>query len=54
MKALLQLAGIPHSTYYYWVNTFGMPDKDSELKTLFKRFMRSIRGVMVIAVFETS
>jgi hypothetical protein len=32
VKALLQLADIPRSTYYYWVNTFGMPDKDSELK----------------------
>ncbi|MGM1048900.1 MAG: hypothetical protein ACQEXX_22530 [Bacillota bacterium] len=32
MDRKAQLADIPRSTYYYWVNTFGMPDKDSELK----------------------
>jgi len=32
VKALLQLADIPRSTYYYVVKTFGMPDKDAELK----------------------
>jgi transposase InsO family protein len=26
------LAQIPRSTYYYWVNTLGRPDKDADLK----------------------
>jgi putative transposase len=34
VKALIQLANIPRSTYYYWVKTFGRPDRDAELKTL--------------------
>ena len=34
MKALLQLADIPRSTYYYWVKSAGQPDKDAELKIL--------------------
>lgn len=34
MKALLQLAAIPRSTYYYWVKNFGRSDKDEELKIL--------------------
>ena len=34
MKALLQLADIPRSTYYYWVKNFDRPDPDAELKTL--------------------
>ena len=34
VKALIKLAGIPRSTYYYWVNQFDRPDKDAELKTL--------------------
>jgi len=33
VNALLQLAQIPRSTYYYWVNTFGRPDKDADLKS---------------------
>ncbi|MHA0856331.1 IS3 family transposase [Paenibacillus sp. CMAA1364] len=32
VKGLLQLAGVPRSTYYYVVKTFGMPDRDKELK----------------------
>lgn len=32
VKALLQLADIPRSTYYYWVNTIGIPDRDAKLK----------------------
>ncbi|MED5052655.1 IS3 family transposase [Anoxybacillus rupiensis] len=32
MKALLSLADIPRSTYYYWVKNFGRPDPDAELK----------------------
>ena len=36
MKALIQLADIPRSTYYYWVKNFGRPDPDAELKELIK------------------
>ncbi|WMT42168.1 IS3 family transposase [Paenibacillus sp. D2_2] len=32
--ALLQLAGIPRSTYYYVIKSFGRPDPDGELKVL--------------------
>ncbi|USK69527.1 IS3 family transposase [Peribacillus asahii] len=32
VKALIKLAGIPRSTYYYWVKNFGRPDSDAELK----------------------
>ncbi|MGG0238484.1 IS3 family transposase [Bacillus rhizoplanae] len=34
VKALLKLAEIPRSTYYYWVKNFNRPDKDEELKIL--------------------
>jgi putative transposase len=34
VKALLQLADIPRSTYYYWVKNFGRPDPDTDLKKL--------------------
>ncbi|WHX98930.1 IS3 family transposase [Neobacillus sp. DY30] len=34
VKALLQLADIPRSTYYYWVKNMGRPDTDAELKGL--------------------
>lgn len=34
MKALLLLADIPRSTYYYWVKNFDRPDPDVELKVL--------------------
>ncbi|RNB77219.1 IS3 family transposase, partial [Brevibacillus fluminis] len=34
VKALLKLAGIPRSTYYYYVKSIGRPDKHAELKTL--------------------
>ncbi|EGG38110.1 hypothetical protein HMPREF9412_5119 [Paenibacillus sp. HGF5] len=44
MKALLQLADIPRSTYYYWVNTFGMPDKDSELKDVIQAIYEEHQG----------
>ncbi|MED3692136.1 IS3 family transposase [Peribacillus butanolivorans] len=36
VKALIQLAEIPRSTYYYWVKNFGRPDPDAELKVLIK------------------
>ena len=34
MKALLKLAEIPRSTYYYWVKNFNRSNKDRELKNL--------------------
>ncbi len=34
MIALLQLANIPLSTYYYWVKNRNRPDRDTELKKL--------------------
>lgn len=34
MKALLQLADVPRSTYYYWVKNIGRPDPDAKLKAL--------------------
>ncbi|SFM34010.1 HTH-like domain-containing protein [Bacillus sp. 5mfcol3.1] len=34
MKALLKLAEVPRSTYYYWVKNFNRSDKDRELKNL--------------------
>ncbi|QWH20939.1 transposase (plasmid) [Bacillus mycoides] len=34
VKALLLLAAIPRSTYYYWVKHFNRPNPDGELKTL--------------------
>jgi transposase InsO family protein len=34
VKALLQLADIPRSTYYYWVKNLKRPDQDAELKGL--------------------
>lgn len=36
MNALIQLADIPRSTYYYWVRNFGRPDPDAELKKWIK------------------
>ena len=32
MKALVKLAEIPRSTYYYWVKQLDRPDPDAELK----------------------
>ncbi|SCX86909.1 hypothetical protein SAMN05720606_101284 [Paenibacillus polysaccharolyticus] len=34
MKAFLQLADIPRSTYYYVIKAFGTVDKDLELKDM--------------------
>ncbi|MDH6374957.1 putative transposase, partial [Paenibacillus sp. PastF-3] len=44
MKALLQLAGIPRSTYYYVVKAFGMPDKDSKLKSIIQAIYEEHEG----------
>ncbi|PWA13411.1 IS3 family transposase [Pueribacillus theae] len=34
VKALLKLAEIPRSTYYYWVKNMGKPDPDAQLKKI--------------------
>jgi transposase InsO family protein len=44
VKELLKLADIPRSTYYYWVKTFGRPDKDAELKTLIQAIYHEHKG----------
>lgn len=44
MKSLLKLAGIPRSTYYYWVKQLGQPDKDAELKTLIQEIYDEHKG----------
>ncbi|PWU68328.1 IS3 family transposase [Gracilibacillus dipsosauri] len=44
VKALLKLAGIPRSTYYYWVNQFDRPDKDATLKTLIQEIYDEHKG----------
>jgi transposase len=36
VKALIQLADILRSTYYYWVKNSSRPDPDAELKVLIK------------------
>ncbi|MED3561606.1 IS3 family transposase [Bacillus xiapuensis] len=44
VNALLKLADIPRSTYYYWVSTFNRPDKDAELKTLIQAIYHEHKG----------
>ncbi len=44
MKALLNLAEIPRSTYYYWVKRLEQPDKDKMLKTLIKEIYEEHKG----------
>jgi putative transposase len=44
VKALLKLAGIPRSTYYYWVENAGRSDKDAELKTLIQAIYDEHKG----------
>jgi putative transposase len=44
VKALLQFAGIPRSTYYYWVKNFGRLDPDAELKTLIQEIYDEHEG----------
>lgn len=44
MKALLQFAGIPRSTFYYWVKNLGRPDPDAELKTLIQEIYDEHEG----------
>ena len=51
VKALLKLAGIPRSTYYYCVKRMNRPDPDADLKVLFNRFMTNMKAAMAIVVF---
>ncbi|WP_092277557.1 IS3 family transposase, partial [Brevibacillus centrosporus] len=44
VKALLTLAGIPRSTYYYYVKTNNRPDKHSELKTWIQTIYHEHKG----------
>ncbi len=45
MKVLLQIAGIPRSTYYYWVKRFNRPDSDVELKELIRTIYDEHEGL---------
>jgi putative transposase len=42
--ALLKLADIPRSTYYYWVKIVNRPDKDAELKALITTIYQEHKG----------
>lgn len=44
MKALLKLAGIPRSTYYYVLKTFDLPDRDKELKDVIQEIYEEHEG----------
>lgn len=44
MTALLNLASIPRSTYYYWLKNLGQPEKDLELKILIQRIYDEHQG----------
>ncbi|WP_186375757.1 helix-turn-helix domain-containing protein, partial [Bacillus paramycoides] len=45
VKVLLQIAGIPRSTYYYWVKRFDRPDSDVELKGLIRTIYDEHEGL---------
>ena len=44
MKALIKLADIPRSTYYYCVKQLDRPDKDAELKKLIQAIYDEHKG----------
>lgn len=44
MIALLKLAGVKRSTFYYNVKQFGKPDQDAELKTLIQSIYEEHQG----------
>lgn len=44
MIALLKLADIPRSTFYYWVKQFDKPDTDAELKLLIQSIYDEHKG----------
>lgn len=41
---MLKLAQLPRSTYYYWVNSIGRPDKDAEIKCLITAIYHEHKG----------
>ncbi len=44
MVALLKLAEVKRSTYYYWVKQFGKPDRDADLKLLIQSIYEEHKG----------
>ena len=44
MKALVKLADIPRSTYYYWVKKLDRPDSDADLKAEIKAIYEEHEG----------
>ncbi len=44
MKALLRLAGIPRSTYYYCVKHFDRPDRDADIKKMVQLIFKEHQG----------
>lgn len=43
-EALLNIAGIPRSTYYYCINKLSRPDKDAELKKVIEEIYLEHKG----------
>jgi len=44
VNALLKLAEIARSTFYYWINQIGAPDPDEELKSLIQGIYEEHKG----------
>ncbi|MDC0764154.1 IS3 family transposase [Brevibacillus sp. AG] len=44
VKTLLKFARIPRSTYYYYVKTFGSPDKHAEVKSMIQAIYHEHKG----------
>lgn len=44
MEALLKLAELPRSTYYYWIQSSNRSDKDKELKILIQNIYDEHQG----------
>ncbi|ATF10566.1 IS3 family transposase [Brevibacillus brevis X23] len=44
IKTLLKFAGIPRSTYYYYVKTFGSQDKHAEVKAMIQAIYHEHQG----------
>ncbi|PGO78038.1 IS3 family transposase [Bacillus cereus] len=44
VQALLKLAELPRSTYYYWIQNSNRPDKDKELKILIQNIYDEHQG----------
>ncbi|QPR80656.1 hypothetical protein I6G77_28000 (plasmid) [Bacillus tropicus] len=54
MKALLKLAELPGSTYYYWIRNSNRPDKDKELKLLIQKIYDEHQGRYGTVAFAMS